>query len=233
MTSGAIIAAGEGSRLRSLGLAKPLVPVAGEPLVARVLENFAAAGIVSVAVIFNANEEDCAAFVRRRFGGRAIRVLVKTTASSLESFQTVLAGAPPGTRAGLDGGRTTAPRDDFSPLSAPPRRARDATVLAVTPLVADEETTLWVRLGAHRRVTEVGGSSGDAVTAGMYAVSQDARDLEPPPGRERLRDFLAWLCASGHPMSAVSIPRVVDVDTPEDLRLAEELARDSAHETVP
>ena len=232
MTSGAIIAAGEGSRLRSLGLPKPLVPVAGEPLVARVLENFAAAGIVSVAVIFNANEEDCAAFVRRRFGGRAIRVLVKTTASSLESFQTVLAGAPPG-RVLVSTVDAYCATDDFVAfVRSAEKEPEDATVLAVTPLVADEKP-LWVRRDAHRRVTEVGGSSGDAVTAGIYAISQNARDLEPPPGLERLRDFLAWLCASGHPMSAVSIPRVVDVDRPEDLRLAEELARDSARETVP
>jgi NDP-sugar pyrophosphorylase family protein len=81
-------------------------------------------------------------------------------------------------------------------------------------------------------VTEVGGSSGDAVTAGVYAVSQNARSIEPPLPLGRLRDFLAWLCASGHPMAAVSIPRVVDVDRPEDLRLAEELARESSHERV-
>ena len=229
MTSGAIIAAGEGSRLRGLGLPKPLVPVAGEPLVARVLENFAAAGIVSAAVIFNADEEDCAAFVRRRFGKLAAKVLVKTTASSLESFQTILACSPRG-RVLVSTVDAYCAADDFVAfVRAAEKEPEDTTVLAVTPLVADEKP-LWVRWGADRRVTEVGGSSGDGVTAGIYAVSQNVRGLAPPPRLERLRDYLAWLCASGHPMSAISIPRVVDVDRPEDLRLAEELARESAQE---
>ena len=228
----AIIAAGEGSRLRGLGLPKPLVPVAGQPLVARVLENFAAAGIASAAVIFNEDEEDCAAFVRRRSGPPDVEVIVKTTASSLESFQTVLAGLPPG-RVLVSTVDAFCAADDFVRfVRAAEKEPEDTTVLAVTPLVADERP-LWVRYGADRRVTEIGGSAGDAVTAGIYAVSQQARNLEAPRRLERLRDFLAWLCAQGHPISAVSIPRVVDVDRPEDLRLAEELARDFAQERVP
>jgi glucose-1-phosphate thymidylyltransferase len=231
MIAGAIIAAGEGSRLRSLGLPKPLVPVAGEPLVARVLENFAAAGIRSAAVIFNGDEEECAAFVRRRFGEETVHVVIQTTASSLESFRTILACSPPG-RVLVSTVDAYCASDDFVAfVRAAEKEPEDTTVLAVTPLVADEKP-LWVRWDSDRRVTEVGGSAGDAVTAGIYAVSQEARDIEPPLGLGRLRDFLAWLCASGHPMAAVSIPRVVDVDRPEDLHLAEQLARESSHERV-
>ncbi|MGH9400244.1 MAG: NTP transferase domain-containing protein, partial [Thermoanaerobaculia bacterium] len=67
IAAGGVIAAGEGSRLKAIGVPKPLVPVAGLPLVAHVLENFAAAGIGRTAAIFNAGQEDCAAFVRERF----------------------------------------------------------------------------------------------------------------------------------------------------------------------
>src|SRR5262249_52875909 len=51
--AGGILAAGEGSRLRGDGwsMAKPLVPVEGVPLIERVLSNFLAAGIETVAVI--------------------------------------------------------------------------------------------------------------------------------------------------------------------------------------
>ena len=68
IVSGAVIAAGEGSRLKQLGVPKPLIEVAGVPLIEHVLGNFEAAGIVSAAVIFNESERDCEAFVRERFG---------------------------------------------------------------------------------------------------------------------------------------------------------------------
>jgi hypothetical protein len=52
---GGIIAAGEGSRLRQAGYAvpRPLVPVAGMPLIGRIIDNFLAAGIRLLVIIFN------------------------------------------------------------------------------------------------------------------------------------------------------------------------------------
>lgn len=220
--SGGIIAAGEGSRLRSLGRAKPLVPVAGVPLVERVVSNFAAAGIRSVAVIFNGEEQDCVDFVRERFPDLVKTVVVRTTPHSLASFQMILGCSPPGRLlvATVD---TLCSTEDFVAFVREAERAPEAeTVLAVTPLVSDEKP-LWVRRDASGRVTEIGGPSGDAVTAGFYVVSERARALEPPANLRRLREYLAWLCASGEPIRAVTIEKAVDIDRPEDVRLAEEL----------
>ena len=84
---GGIIAAGEGSRLRRAGFTvpKPLVPVAGVPLIASVIRNFQAAGITSIRIIVNEEERECAQWVRSRPAIDA-ELIVKTTASSLESF---------------------------------------------------------------------------------------------------------------------------------------------------
>src|SRR5437879_5246353 len=57
----------------------------------------------------------------------------------------------------------------------------DATVLAVTPLVADE-SPLGVRLDAIGRVTELGGGSGELVTAGIYLVPERVRRMGGTPG---------------------------------------------------
>jgi len=225
--TGAVIAAGAGSRLASLGVPKPLVRVAGEPLVGHVLSHFAAAGIERAAVIFNEDEQECAAFVRRRFGAMVSEILVKTTASSLESFREVLAAAPAGRLlvATVD---AYLPRADFLAfVRAAERSSDETTVLAVTPFVADEKP-LWVRMDGSGRVVAVGGSSGDVVTAGLYVVSERVRSLTPPEALGRLRDFLGWICARGEPVAAVSIPKVIDVDRPSDLALAEALARAEA-----
>ncbi len=86
--TGGIIAAGEGSRLRRAGwtVPKPLVPVAGVPLIASVIGNFEAAGITSFRIIVNGEERGCVDWVRSRFPEIDAEFIVKTTASSLESF---------------------------------------------------------------------------------------------------------------------------------------------------
>ena len=88
---GGIIAAGEGSRLRQAGYAvpKPLVPVAGMPLIGRIIDNFLAAGIRSLVIIFNEEGRECERWVRSHYADLDIDIILKTTASSLESFLTV------------------------------------------------------------------------------------------------------------------------------------------------
>jgi len=85
---GGIIAAGEGRRLRATGFSmpKPLVPVAGVPLIEWVIGNFRAAGITSLVMIVNEQSHACPDWVQSRFSDLDVEVIVKTTASSLESF---------------------------------------------------------------------------------------------------------------------------------------------------
>ncbi len=227
IASGAVIAAGSGSRLRDLGVPKPLVKIAGVPLIEHVLRNFELAGIARAAVIFNESERDCEAFVRERFGKLVETVLVKTTRSSLESFREILAVAPAG-RLLVSTVDAYCPAPDFERFV---RKAEAlpaaATILAVTGYVHDEKP-LWVTTTRKGRVSVVGGASGDAVTAGIYVFPEKLRRLGIPPDLGRLRDFLAWLASSGEPIEAVEIEKVVDVDRAEDVAAAEELAGASA-----
>ncbi len=222
---GGIIAAGEGSRLRRAGFTapKPLVAVAGVPLIASVIRNFLAAGITSIRIIVNESERDCVDWVRSHFPGIDAELIVKTTASSLESFVEVAAAR--------DGGRMLVstvdawcPEEEFVRfVEAARRRPVEATVLAVTPLVADENP-LWVDLDDAGRITALGASSGSLVTAGMYLVSSRVRRTAPPAELARLRDYLGWLRRSGEPLYGEVMQTVVDVDRAEDVALAEALA---------
>jgi glucose-1-phosphate thymidylyltransferase len=223
--SGGIIAAGEGSRLRPGGwsVPKPLVPVAGVPLIGHVLGNFAAAGIGRLTVIFNEQERDCADWLGEHFPSLEATVILKTTASSYESFREVAARLPAG-RALLSTVDAWCPRGDFvdfadAAAQAPP----ETTVLALTPFVADEKP-LRASLDAGGRVTRLGAADGDFVTAGIYVFPERVRKLSPPENVGRLREFLSWLVDSGEPVLGISIREVVDVDRPEDVALAEALA---------
>ena len=222
--AGGIIAAGEGRRLRRDGWAvpKPMVPVAGVPLIAGVIQNFLAAGISSLRIIVNGEERACADWVRARFPALDVEFIVKTTASSLESFIEVAAAEDGGPMLVSTVDAWCAEADFARFVEAACRRGPDATVLAVTPLVADENP-LWVGLDDTGRVTTLGGG-GDLVTAGVYLVSTRVRQTAPPPDLARLREYLTWLWRRGEPLYGEVIETVVDVDRAEDVALAEALA---------
>jgi NDP-sugar pyrophosphorylase family protein len=228
--AGAIIAAGDGSRLRDAGVALPklLVPVNGVPLIEGVIRNFLAAGVPSLVIIVNSRNAGCIEWIRSRFPDLGIRFLVKTTRSSLESFGEVVAvrtGAP------LLVSTVDAwcrPEDFAAFARAAERRPAGATVLGLTPVVADEKP-LWVDVDGAGRVTAVGGASGTLVTAGIYMFSAETLALGFPASLQRLRDYLAWLCRQGAPMYGEVIRAVVDVDRREDIALAESLARSLVH----
>jgi NDP-sugar pyrophosphorylase family protein len=221
--SGGIIAAGEGRRLREAGFAmpKPLVPVAGIPLIEWVLRNFLAVGITSPVIIVNEQARSCVDWVRARFPELEIEFIVRTTRSSLESFLAVSHR--------LAGGRSLIstvdawcrPADFVRFVDAALEHPPEVSVLAVTPLVADENP-LWLNVDHANRVQDLGGSSGTLVSAGMYMLSERARAASPPP-LGRLREFLTWLVGQGEPLYAEAIETVVDVDRASDVALAEAL----------
>jgi GTP:adenosylcobinamide-phosphate guanylyltransferase len=226
LATGGILAAGEGSRLKRDGwdLPKPLVPVAGVSLLEHTLGNFQAAGIRRVAIIFNETEEECAHLARERFPKIDLYIVIRTTASSYESYRTI---APRlGTGAALVSTIDAwCPQESFVAFVDAASATPDSTVLAVTRFVEDERP-LWVSIDPSGRVTGVGGGSGDAVTAGIYVFSERAR-RRAPANLPRLRDYLAWLVQNGEPVRAIEIPKVVDVDRGTDVAAAEEMDRET------
>jgi NDP-sugar pyrophosphorylase family protein len=198
---------------------KPLVPVAGVPLIEWVIGNFRAAGITSLVIIVNEEARDCRDWIHSRFPDLDAEVIVKTTRNSLESFFEVTRRLA-GDRAVVSTVDAWCRPADFERfVHAALRRPADTSVLAVTPLVADEQP-LWVRVDAAGRVRRIGGRDGTHVTAGMYVLSEQARAAVPPP-LGRLREFLEWLLAQGEPIYAETIERVIDVDRASDVALAE------------
>ena len=223
--AGGIIAAGEGSRLRQGGFAmpKPMVPIAGVPLIETTIRNLHAARVGPLAIIVNEQERACVDWVRSRFPDLDIAFIVKTTRSSLESFGEVIRRHPGGRMLVTTVDAWCAESDFVRFVEAAARRPIDATVLAVTPLIADEKP-LRIVMTAAGRIHEIGGAAGDLVTAGMYLVPESVRTMTPPTGLGRLRDFLQWLARSGAPLYGEVIERVVDVDRADDVALAESLA---------
>src|ERR1700712_3030816 len=99
MIRGGIIAAGQGTRLRADGYrgSKPMVPVSGRPLIGQTLDRFRAAGVRKLTMIINEASDDCRQWLRAHATDFELDLIVRTTASSYDSFQIVakrLVGAP-------------------------------------------------------------------------------------------------------------------------------------------
>src|SRR5512143_2887186 len=134
-----LIAAGHGERRREAGitLPKPLVTVAGRPLIDHVLDAAAAAGVDEVACIFNAEFDAVEAHCRARSGGPRLTIVRRTTPSSMESLFTLapLLGGDRFLLLTVDAVFAPAVLRDF--LAAAARHADAAAVLAVTDFIDD------------------------------------------------------------------------------------------------
>ncbi len=219
---GGIIAAGEGSRLRAAGLTtpKPLVPVSGRPLLAHVLDNFRAAGIYHLSIIFNEEGGACVRWLEANAADLDIDLIVKTTPSSFASFR-IIADRLRGARAVISTVDAWIPGDGFCGFVDAARKfPADAWVLGVTDRV-DDEKPLWVDLdAASGRLRALGGASGSHATAGLYALPAETNFPESMEFA-RLRDYLGWVVESGRPVFGVPVAQVIDVDRPDDIAAAE------------
>lgn len=219
---GGVIAAGEGSRLRRDGyhVSKPMVPVAGRPLIDLTLERFRAAGIRRLTIIVNDTSNDCRKWLCDHGGDFDLDVIVRSTPSSYASFQIVvgrLADAP----AVITTIDTVMPVDDFITfVKSATAFANDAIVLGLTDHV-DDENPLWVTLDAtDGRIRQLGGSTGSHVTAGLYWLPA-RRPAQSATSFARLRDYLGWLVAEQRPVYGIVLPRVFDIDRARDVAAAE------------
>jgi NDP-sugar pyrophosphorylase family protein len=219
---GGIIAAGAGNRLRADGyrVSKPMVRVAGRPLMEHALDRFRAAGIRRLTIIINHECDDCRTWLDDHRGDLDLDLIVRTTPSSYASFQLVAdrLDRAPAVITTIDSILAT---DDFQAyVMAAAGFPADALVLGVTDYV-DDENPLWATLDtADGRIRQLGGQGGSHVTAGLYVLPA-RRPAEPSAGFLRLRDYLTWLVAEGRPVYGVVLPRVFDIDRVRDIVAAE------------
>lgn len=218
---GGIIAAGQGTRLRADGyrVSKPMVPVAGRPLIELTLDRFRAAGIQRLTIVINETSDDCRQWLREHAGNFDLDLIVRTTPSSYASFQVVaerLVGMP----AVITTIDAVMPVNDFCTfVESAGDFADDTVTLGLTDHV-DDENPLWATLDTDHRIRQLGGSHGTHVTAGLYRLPAQ-RPAPPTTGFARLRDYLGWLVAEHLPVYGIVLPRVFDIDRARDVAAAE------------
>lgn len=220
-----IIAAGHGRRFLEAGWKqpKPLIPLCGKPLIECTLENLFSAGVDEIGILLNA--EPAADAVERHLAqtSYASRLTVwrKTTSSSFESFLFVYRrlGAPPFAISTVDTVHDLSGLKELFELSH--YGADGQLVLGVTDFVNDPRP-LWAEMDGRGVIRKLGDdvSQRQYVTAGIYLVLQPL-NLAEAHAFPALRDYLRHTVSNGHRVLGKSIGAAVDVDCPEDVRIAE------------
>lgn len=227
-----IIAAGEGSRLVSEGVAvpKPLVRLNGVPMIERLIDIFMHSSPESLSVIVNEQMTEVRAFLESLELPVPLNLVIKTTPSSMHSFHEVSKVMPDG-KFCLTTVDTIFRADDF-------RRYIDAFIadekadgyMAVTPFI-DDEKPLYVATDPSMRITGFLDSPADDVryvSGGVYGLTASALKVLDDcmsAGVSRMRNYQRRLVEAGLDLRAYSIDKIIDVDHAGDIATAEEFIR--------
>lgn len=224
--SAGIIAAGEGSRFKKSGIMihKPMIPVAGFPLIGHTLRRLESLGVIRVVIIFNELEKECLKWVRENFPRIQTEFIVKSTESSFESFWMV------GRKLGR-GRHLISTVDSFCAIRDVKKMlqsdgaSKKNVYLGITSFSDDEKPVLVEMNRRTHRIKTLGERPDDKiaplVTAGFYNVPDSIFRSRPKENFSSLRMFLKWLVQNGTPVYGVLLSKVVDVDLPKDIRCAE------------
>jgi len=230
LTAG-IIAAGLGERLRRAGILtpKPLIEVGGKTLLARAIEAAAAAGASEIALIVNAEYPELERAVRGATWPVPIRLTVRTTPSSMESFFALAPalGDAPFLLLTVD---AIYPERSLAELSEAGFAAGPVGTLAITRFI-DDEKPLHVAIDEHAHITALGPSAAGSgwITSGLYFFHPEVFRYVTEARRRRLgalREFLALLLEEGCRLHGYAVEKSVDVDRPEDVAAAERFLKE-------
>lgn len=233
----AIIAAGEGSRLAQEGIVspKPLIEVADQHLIDRLLDVFREVGASELWVVCNDLRPEVSAHLAQLADqglyGRPLPLhyVVRTTPSSMHSFAAL---APH-----LDGGPfvlttvdTIFRNEEFAryvqAFSEAVAQGYDG-LMGVTDYI-DDERPLYVGVGEDDLITGFHDTYSEGlryISGGIYGLTPSAlpilrRCLEQ--GNSRMRNFQRALVAEGCRLKAWRFSKVLDIDHATDIAKAED-----------
>ncbi len=224
----AIIAAGQGSRLAQEGVLKPkpLVELGGTPMVKRLIDIMTRCHAESVSIIVNEFMTEVRQYLSTLELPVPLRVVVKTTPSSMHSFHELSRVLPEG-KFCLTTVDTIFRESDFARyIEAFEADTTHDGMWAVTPFI-DDEKPLYVDVDPSMRITAFRDQSFDGaryVSGGIYAMTHRAfgvLDRCIDQGVARMRNFQRALVEAGFNLQAYSIDKIVDVDHAADIATAE------------
>lgn len=227
-----IIAAGEGSRLRTEGVEvwKPMVEIDGQPMIGRLIHIFEDCGANSINVVVNGNMPEVQEYVDNLVPtpGCIIRSKSAVTPSSMHTFNELVSMIGP------DAGKfivttvdTIFLEESFKTyVKAFREEGREVDgLMAVTKYIEDEKP-LYVATGPDGYITgflDAPSEGVEYVSAGIYGLDSKALPVLSEcleKGVNRMRNFQRALIEAGLRLKAFDMGKVLDVDHASDIEVA-------------
>lgn len=231
----AIIAAGEGSRLQQEGVAtpKPLVSLNGTPMIGRLINIFIDCGAECVSVIVNEQMTEVREYLEKLATQIPVelRLVVKSTPSSMHSFYEVSSVLPQG-RFILTTVDTIFHEDDFRRyVKAFESEKEDVDGLMAVTTYIDDEKPLYVEVDDNMRITafcDTAPAKAKYISGGIYGLDHKAIGVLSEcisNGVSRMRNFQRALVAVGFNIRAYDMGKIIDVDHQSDIEKACQLIK--------
>lgn len=232
----AIIAAGEGSRLREegIGLPKPLVTIQDQPMIDRLLSIMTRCGAESISVICNeqmVEVQQHLSLYREQHPEVQMNLIVQSTPSSMHSLARLSEVIPDG-KVCVTTVDTIFRERDFAEYITAFERA-EGGLFAVTSFV-DDEKPLWVRphfpLGSdgnfcienfYDHESQMPQSEPRFVSGGIYGL--ETTTAWPvlhkclAEGQSRMRNYQRALISAGIRLQAFVFDQIMDIDHASDI----------------
>lgn len=225
----AIIAAGEGSRLAKEGftLPKPMVKLHGEMLIDRLIAVFSKNRAESILIIINEASEVLEKHLTESTYDVPVRIVKKSTPSSLHSFYELLQADTNLRELCLTTTDTVFTEAEFhSYINAFEKEEEIDGLMAVTAFV-DDESPLFVTINEQSLITaftDTNGTDTPFVSGGIYCLRRKALGIVTQAvesGTARMRNFQRQLLDNQLTIKAFPFSKIVDIDHVRDIATAE------------
>jgi len=222
----AIIAAGDGIRLKSEGVkvSKPMVNVNETPLIKRIIDIAVKNGTNSVSCIINENSDDLKDFLTDTDVPVPVNLIVKSTESSLHSLYEL--SKTISTPFLLTTSDSVFLEKEFTAfINYAMNKSNADAVFAVTDFI-DDEKPLYVSVNDDSRIENFYDINNEFefVTGGLYLFKESIKkEVEEAVGNGvvRLRNFQRYLIKKGYKIDAYPFSKIIDVDHVSDIKKAE------------
>jgi NDP-sugar pyrophosphorylase family protein len=224
----AIIAAGEGSRLRDEGfqLPKPMVSLEGMPIIHRLINIFIRNSAERIVIIINDYSTELESYLNALVLPIALTIIKKTTPSSFHSFYELTPHLV-SNKFCVTTVDTVFNEDEFSAYIAAFKSSSHLDGLMAVTTFVDDESPLYVGTGADMMITCFDDQNMEAVyiSGGIYCFRNTVfptvkKAVEK--GINRMRNFQRSLLTDDLAIKAYPFSKIIDIDHLSDIQLAEE-----------
>lgn len=230
----AIIAAGEGSRLKEEGFksVKPLVRVNDEYLIERLIRIFKDNYAQNITIIINQQSQELQNLLNSKDYGVKINLIVKSTPSSLHSFYEIVSHSS-FDECCLTTVDTIFNEREFSEYISYFKNHKNVDALMGTTEFVDDEKPLYIEVKEGLRITnfsDIKTPTTDRVSSGIYCFRKNSINLVDKAIQEnisRMRNYQRMLVENHLNVYAYSFGKVIDIDHIDDIKKAESLIKNN------